>query len=203
MRESKDGRAVELGSNLDGRLVIIPFEQNALHQALPPLIGELRQRGFIGPHNGASESFEAGSILNRFLDEMDNIWDNEFDIAWEQIYLLSPDHEREFANTLDQFFQNYQSVLSALIRDKKRGADLEKIAGEMVKKSWDLASQAWETVAEAKRDLSNKKPGRGAEPPQLKNALNKLRVGKRGMKPQERIAHFREAVKLFDEYLAQ
>ncbi|HEV7921952.1 MAG TPA: hypothetical protein VGR02_14280 [Thermoanaerobaculia bacterium] len=203
MRELRDGHPVDLGSNLDGRLVIVPFEEQRLHEAIPALVGELRQRGFFDAHSGPAESFEAGSILNRFLDQMDNIWDNEFDVAWEKIYLSSPDHERDFALTLDQFFQNYQSVLSALIRDKMRGAQLEAIADQMLAKSRDLASRAWETVADAKRDFANKKDGRGGEPAQLKSALNELREAKRAMSAQERISHFRKAVTLFDEYLAQ
>jgi len=203
LRETRDGQSVDLGSNLDGRLVLIPFALAALHEVTPALVGELKQRGFFESRSGPAESFEAGAILNGFLDEMDNIWDHEFDDAWDRIYLASPDHERDFATTLDQFFQHYQAVLSALIRDKKRGAELKQIADDMVAKSWELASRAWETVADAKRDFANKKTPRGVEPGLLKRALNELREAKRSMNAQDRLKHFRKTVDLFDEYLSE
>src|ERR1017187_3213475 len=127
LQERRGKRLVELGSNVHGQLVIIEFEQSKLHKMLPALITEIRDRGLLSFGTSAERKSEAGNILNRFLDRMDDLWDVEFDEAWDNVHRKDYQAERNFAILLDLFFQQYQNVFSALVREKKAGDELMTI----------------------------------------------------------------------------
>lgn len=197
LRENRDGHAVEIASNLHGRAIEFPFTREEIHRVLPSLLRELRRRDFVRPNSSADETYESGSILNRFLDEMDTIWDEHFDIAWGEIYRESYDHEKDFATLLDRFFQDYQAVFSALIREKKQGSELKAVADDMLAHSWQLAARAWETVADAKRNqLSGLLRSRARNRPDhpSKNATRLVSEAKQEKDPLKQILLFREAI---------
>lgn len=201
--ESRDGRKVDIGSNLQGEVIELSFSREAIHRVLPSILRELRQRGLVRPVS-SDEAYEAGAILNNFLDEMDIIWDDEFDVAWAKIFHTSNDHESDFAITLDQFFQNYQTVFSALIRDKKRGDELKAVADAMLAHSWALAARAWETVADAKRIQASAARSRArnrAEPPSFRDAVQLVAEAKREKEPKTQISMFRNAIEDLNRFI--
>lgn len=206
LREVKDSIPVDLGSNLEGQISEIRFSQGELYKAIPRLLVELRAQGLFRTDLPGESTFEAGSILNSFLDEMDKIWDFEFDVAWEQMMLTSRDHERDFATVLDEFFQDYQRVFSALIRESKRGADLRRVADEMLGDAWSRAVRAWEVVVDAKRNRATQAVSayrrRGGEPQAFRDALLLVEKAKRQPgSPQDKIAALRRAIDALDRII--
>jgi hypothetical protein len=197
LQERRDKDLVELGSNVQGQLVILEFEQNELHKVILPLIGEIRDRDLLSLNTSAEKKSEAAHILNRFLDDMDKLWDEEFDEAWDNVHRKDYTAERDFAILLDKFFQQYQNVFSALIREKKEGDALSFVCKASYNESHDLAAQAWEIAAAAKlqqADQADLKAGR--TPKELDQAATIIKNAKRVTDPVRKIKEFRHAIKL-------
>jgi len=150
LQEKRESTLVELASNVDGHLVVIQFQQDKLHLMIPRLLNEIRSRGLPLSSQTSEGTMRAGSTLNRFLDLMDSIWDNQFDVAWSKIDRRDYETERNFAETLDQFFQVYHSVFDVLVRKRARGDDLQTVCSTAHDRAVECAIRAWEYVAQAK-----------------------------------------------------
>jgi len=201
LRETREDHLVDLGSDLAGRTVEVTFSRGSIHLALPAILRELRGHDLVRPLAASDHTFEAGKILNSFLDEMDEIWDKEFDVAWREIFQTSYDHESDFATTLDAFFQEYQAVFSALIRDKKRGSELKIIADRTLQNSWTLAARAWETVADAKRNLASQARSRRRSSPLYGDGLRLVATAKKERDPKRQIAMFRNGIEVLNKFI--
>jgi hypothetical protein len=150
LQEKRGPTLVELASNVSGQLVIIQFEQKKLHLMIPFFLNEIRSRGLLASSQTSDATVQAGSTLNDFLDVMDRLWDHQFDTAWATIHRRDYEAERNFAETLDQFFQIYHSVFDALVRKKARGDELRSICSSAYDNAVGCATRAWEYVAQAK-----------------------------------------------------
>lgn len=152
LRETRANIRVDLPSNVEGKLVIIEFDRNKLHKLFPLLITELKGRGILGKKSTSEfkEKMSLGMSLSKFLDQMDNIWEQEFDIASDKIDRNDWFTENKFQVTLDKFFLQYWEVFNAIIRDKKTNGELKAICETALSNSLGFASEVWETVADAK-----------------------------------------------------
>lgn len=205
LQEQRDTGAVELPSNVHGRIVLIPFSQNALHEMIPALLKEISSRRLLAPQEGGKGVFLAGATLNDFLDKMDEIWDHEFDDAWGRVHQSDFMAESELAIALDSFFQQYQHAFSALVREGLRGPELAAVCQSALLAARLAAAHAWAAVTRAKlarvnTDLS-KTPAarrRRAEP-LLSEASAENRKGQKAKDPAEGIRRFRHALELLDK----
>jgi hypothetical protein len=150
LQEFRGKLSVDLPSNLIGQMVVFPFDQTALHSLIPPLLRELRSRNLFAVKSLGATAFEAGDIMNSFLDEMNNTWDHDFDEAWESIHTSDYEAERNLTECLDKFFQDYLGVFTALVKDKVRGEDLKNRCTTALTHSKTLATEAWRIVAQSK-----------------------------------------------------
>jgi hypothetical protein len=146
---NSNGQKVNLQSNLEGKCVIIQFNRNQLHKMYPELLTEIRSRMSIDYENELSRKLKSGGVLNKFLDQMDKIWDNEFDRASDKIG-KDWDTENKFQTLLDEFFQQYWAVFDALIRKKVDNDQLKFLCNESIKSANILALNAWNAVADGK-----------------------------------------------------
>lgn len=204
LREKKDGDLVELPSNVAGKLVIIEFDAQMLHVAIPQLLREIRSRGFLERRNKAERTAESGGILNEFLDKMDGVWDKEFDIAWKKIHRLDYEAERELTIALDHFFQLYQKVFSALIRQKKTGDELREVCDRAYEESLKWAARAWENAADAKIKKADILMQSGKELKHQKiyeQAANELRKAKRHFLDMSKISGYRKSIELIEAFI--
>ena len=154
LREVRDGKRVDLATNEEGKLIILEFEMIKLHRVYPQLITELKGREILlAPKSSLEKTLDAGDTLHKFLDEMDNIWEQQFDIAGDCIDMNDYETENKFQLTLDKFFLEYHRVLNAMIRLKQKGDELREVCDTALRNSKDLASKVWETVYEGKKRL--------------------------------------------------
>ncbi len=207
LQEFRDGRAVELGSNLDGRAVVITFTVPELHRVFNQLLRELRYRGFIGgmriegsrrPDAAGREVPQAEVVLNEFLDKMDLIWNDYFDPAWEKTQSTSQEYESELAITLDMFFKSYQAVFDVATPGEMRGAELKAVTEQMLDHSWLLASRAWETACNATQFRAMQTPG-ALKHPSFQKASGLFVEARRLSRPTQKILAFRRVIEAFDE----
>lgn len=205
LQESRDSKLVELPSNVLGQLVVIQYQDNKFHLAIPKILNEIRSRGLISSVHSSESTAEAGSILNVFLDKMDDLWDQQFDIAWKKIHRKDYVAERSFAEALDLFFQQYHSVFDALIRKKSRGNALREICDSAYEKSLSIAVRAWEYVADAKMakvDEAMEKSSHALKCDSLyEQAVDNLRNAKRDGVITKKYEMFASVVDLADECL--
>jgi len=207
LQERRKSTLVELPSNPVG-LVIIQFERDRFYLAIPQLLNEIHSRGFISPKRPSETTLEAGSTLNDFMDEMDKLWDKQFDIAWKKINWRDYAAERNFAETLDKYFQQYHLVVDALVREHKRGDELKAVCDSAYREAVTLAVRAWEYVADAKLkkademiDTTNRSVSALKCQDLYEKAAEQLRSAKRQMNPTDKMIHFAYAIDLVDEFL--
>ena len=206
LQEVKDGSSVNLPGNIEGQVVVIPFETRELQKMIPQLLRELKGRGLISRVRVVESKVGAANILSSFLDRMDSLWEEQFDDAWNNIHRKDYDAESNFSLVLDRFFQEYQRVFSALIRDNKVGAELVAVCNTAYDKAENLAARAWEYVAEAKMEIADNLMERATDP--FKNrelyerASAKLRYAKSRDAPSDKMPAFREAITQIDLYVA-
>jgi hypothetical protein len=198
-------KTVVLASNVLGAIPsVIPFDPEHLHLMIPNLLTELKEHNLIYTKNEGIARMEVGWNLNEFLDEMDNLWDNEFDQAWEKIHRLNYGSESNFALTLDKFFQKYQEVFSVLVRNKMSGYEMKETADKALIESRKYAAVAWEYVAEAKlRKIDDERKNKKTLHYQklYEEASSELRHGKRKEDSFDKIKHFRKSIDLADKYI--
>ena len=208
LQEVRERLPAALGSNLVGQMVVIPFDQAAMHRLIPPLVRELRSRNFLAVKSLGAGTFEAGDIVDNFLDRMNDTWDHEFDEAWESIHTSDYEAERNLAETLDKFFQEYLGVFMALVKDKVRGDSLKDRCTTALTHSKTLAAEAWRIVAQSKlkkaqeegRDLPISKTGPARA--LLDLADSALRRGLRERASlEDRTKEFKKAIDLVTQYL--
>lgn len=163
LREVKNSKRVEMPSNVEGKLVILEFERTKLHKLFPRIITELKGRKMIKAIQASpfDQKISLGNSLNKFIDQMDKIWEEEFDIASDCIDRYDWYTENKFQVTLDKFFLEYWKVFNALIRERKLNGDLKLICDSALNNSLVYAAEVWEAVADAKievvEDLKAKK----------------------------------------------
>jgi hypothetical protein len=212
-------KGVELPSNVVGRLVVIPFEKNAFHKAIPQLIKEFSQRGLpktkakiFGIQKLPSEELTSQSkqVLRDFVHEMDEMW--EFiDKAWNVVYRKNHTHaESNVTTALDKFFVCYWTVFRSLVESKKSRVDLKSVCNTQLVHARGHAATAWEYVAESAitwADETAKQMGNIESASRYSNILDganhELHMGKEKSSPFAKIEHFRNAKKLADEYLSK
>jgi hypothetical protein len=201
IQEIRSGTPIELPSNVSGRFVVIQFDRTALHTLAPPLLSEIRSRHLVKVVAASETTVEAGGILNDFLDKMNDVWDNHFDEAWDEIHQHHYRAERNVALLLDQFFQQYLRVFTAVAKAKERGNRLKRVCDDAFARALTLAARAWENVADARMAEAHdvRKASRSeAQQARLRRALDtaehELDLGKKSDIPDERIAHFRRAL---------
>lgn len=205
LQEERKGKLVRLPSNVVGQMVVITFESKRIHLMLPRLLTELRGRGFFAVPTVGESKVEAGHILNRFLDQMDKLWDYEFDPAWDKVHRKDYKAERKFAVGLDRFFQEYQRVFSALIRDRKSGVELQVVCDRSYQESVELVVRAWELVADAKMakidELSEENQGGTKRQKDLYDKIaNALKNAPRQNNAGDKIQEFKTAIQLAEAY---
>lgn len=208
LQQEKNGKLVELPSNVMGQMVTIHFEADKLHRVVPFILKEIRQRGLIFRTSQAEKTVEKGGILNDFLDKMDSLWDQEFDVAWNSLHRLDYDSERELALALDHFFQQYQRAFSALIRDQKNGDELRAVCDVAYLESVKWAARAWEYAADAKMKKADalakkmEQSQRRSKHQDLYNhAASELRKAKRTMADLEKIKLLRSVIQSCEAYV--
>jgi len=204
-------KSVKLASNaITGIRCIYFFERDKIHFILPELFNELKSRNLLFSKDIGKETMYRGKVLNHFLDEMDEIWDNEFDPAWERIPRPYFDAERNFGETLDKFFQLYQNVFSALIREKKNGSELKMVCENNLEDAWNLAAMAWGYVADAnlkkadevRADIRKTRKTLHYEKIYSEASVELWR-GKGGKTIEDKIKHLRESIELIEKYISK
>jgi hypothetical protein len=204
LQERRNAQLIELPSNVQGRVVAIEFDRSHLHDCIPPILREVTSRGMVFPRSSPQDSYTSGGILNRFLDEMDKLWDNEFDVAWNRIHQRDFKAETDVTIALDKFFQQYQTVISAVVRKEVRGNDLGLISQDALKQSRSLARDAWYVVVWAKlsraTEALKRQPAKGRSRlrPVLDQVSNALRQGQKARDPMEGISKIRQALETLE-----
>jgi hypothetical protein len=152
LREERNGQLVQLASNEEREIIQIPFRRDALPELFINLVKELKGRKFIvSPKSKLETALDTGGVLNKFLDRMDDIWEEQFDKAADCIDLNDYATENKFQQTLDRFFIEYWKVFDSMIRKKIIGDQLRALCDEALEKASALAAKVWETVYEGKR----------------------------------------------------
>lgn len=206
LREKRGRRLVELPSNLEGQLVVINFQQDRFHEAYPSLIRELRSRFATGRRTDRSVS--ETRFLRDFMVEMDLLWDNELDLAWEKIHRQDYEAERDFAIALDRFFQCYHDAFGAIASEAHQSSRLEQVLSEQYSRARVQAVRAWEIIAEGKMRLADDFR-RNATGTMLNRSFyeaghTELRRGKNSQDiPESAIKHFKAAIADLDRFMHQ
>lgn len=205
LRQRKGATAVELPSNIEGQVrTIIEYEAEKFERAIPRLLSEIKSRGFLTTRRETESRRNTGTVVNRFLDKMDRLWDAEFDAAWERIHTYDPDAESRLAIYLDKFFQEYHRVFDALVRKKKSNEELAEICENAYTHSVQHVADAWTAVVDSKRreaeraHLSDPKSRHGKI---YENALREYRKIERADTEEIKIAKAKSVIVLFQEYL--
>ncbi|MBU6427319.1 hypothetical protein KGQ27_03770 [Patescibacteria group bacterium] len=208
LQEMREGRLVELPSNVLGQLVTVQFDAALLHNLVPPLLTELRGRGLLLGALTRRGAGENGGLLGDFLERMDQLWEKEFDEAWDNLHRLDYDAERELALALDHFFQQYHSVFRALIQEQCPAHELQSLCAAAYAQALQWAARAWEHAADAKMikaDTLHKQIGqsgrRSKHHKPYNDAANQLRKAKKAAEEKDKIAGFKKAIHLVNRYM--
>jgi hypothetical protein len=153
LREQRDSKLVEFPSNLMGKCVSIEFNRIALHRLFIELNKEISF--LINSSNPVNDKFQSGTILNKFLDEMDDLWEEHFDDAYNEI--RDGESEKDFSDALDDFFIAYHSVFEALIRKKTTKEQLRQVIQNALSRAKLHTFQVWYAVAEGYLKALDKK----------------------------------------------
>lgn len=204
--KTKQNKNVNLPSNLAGKCVIIQFSRDQLHKLYTLLLSEIRSRRSLDNELDLEKKLRSGGVLNKFLDKMDRIWDDEFDDASDELP-RSYESENQFQNLLDKFFLEYWTVFDALIRKRVNDNELKEICITSLNNANEFALRAWISVVEGKTKyaeylLEKNKKSLTSE---LRKKLNHaVYIGKKRLKNtsiKEKILELREAVKELNECL--
>jgi hypothetical protein len=203
--EKKGDVSIELPSNLKGHLIELPFERTSFHRLYPLLVKELRERGMIFSARGAdapTKVIQARS-LNNFLDNMDKLWDNEFDEAWKLIRRGDYEAENEFANRLDVFFNLYWDFIDGLIRKKLPPDEIAALANTKYNEALRLTADVWQVTAKASLSYADALKRREDSKPKSKLSLFRKfydaadadrRAAQKSRSPYEQIDGFKRAI---------
>ncbi|MGA7742866.1 MAG: hypothetical protein WBP56_20855 [Polyangia bacterium] len=204
-------QAPELLTNL--RLCIVETKEGNQLAAwafgfIPPV------RTVSGTHNGKggvrkkSTALRSSSakgnqhILKDFMGQMDAIWEEHFDAAWDAIHTVDYTTERTVNQKLDIFFQQYHGVFFALVTRGARGRKLRDLCTKATATAWDLASSTWELVANARMGEAHRNQRTGHGTRHLLDAADAAnRQGLAAPTPEERCARFKDAVDIVSRYV--
>jgi aspartate/methionine/tyrosine aminotransferase len=146
--------------------------------------------------------------MDSFLDQMNDVWDHQFDDAWNSIHTSDYEAESALTETLDKFFQQYLAVFTALVKEKARGDTLKDRCATALTTSKGLAVESWRIVAKAKlknaQEESKQLPKRVTGPARalLDEADSALRKGTRHRASlEERTEELKKAINLVAQYL--
>lgn len=151
-REERNGATVDIGSNLDKRTSEILFDRKSMIKLFTKINQQLTAFKvlFIKDFSDFSEYKSDANQLNEFLDKMDVIWEEEFDIASELIERDDWKTEKEFQNKLDAFFLKYWNVFNAIIRKEVKGDKLLELCSENLDDAFVLAFEVWHLVVKSR-----------------------------------------------------
>jgi hypothetical protein len=201
-------KTVELGSNVEGIPCILSFEIDKIHLIMPKLIAELESRNLLHPESKGKDRMKIGTTMNKFVEQMDDIWDYEFDEAWKRIQRLDWEAERDFGDTLDKFFQQYHKAFSALVKNRKNDDEMRAMCDGVLVEARKCAAMAWEVVAsskmrkidEVRKSIKETRKTLRYQR-QYEEASSELRRGNRVENATEKIKCFRRAIELAEKYL--
>ena len=108
--------------------------------------------------------------MNSFLDRMDDIWEHEFQEAWNSIHPSDYEAERALNETVNKYFREDLAIFAALVNKKVRGDALKDRCTIALTHSKTLAAEAWRIAAQSKikkaqeeaRDLPPKQNATGS-----------------------------------------
>jgi hypothetical protein len=140
------------------------------------------------------------SVLAEFIHRMGKlIWEEHFDPAWKLVHAQDYQAERNIAQALDQFFQEYYTVTEAVLLRDTSGEDLSVLCDNAVRESMVLARQAWSDAVDALARMAA--PKQAKRRGKYSAAAAKQREGRGQVSPEAAIAAYQEAAKLFRECL--
>lgn len=146
LQEQKNGRLVDLPSNISGGLPTpIEFDRLKPYELLRDLFAAVSDS-----HHPFSLS--TASVLRSFMDGMDQIWEQGFDKAWEIIHPRDTEAERNFGLALDKFFQSYQTILRRSVTEKPRTKTIKKACNDALDDAYKYLSEAWAVAAKSTFD---------------------------------------------------
>jgi predicted nucleotide-binding protein with TIR-like domain len=147
--------------------------------------------------------------LMEFMDEMDHIW-SMFDKGWKKIHRQDYVAERNFADKVDEFFQQYHAVFSELIRKPEEVKSIDTLLVDTLDEARERLVAAWEWVAEGKMRLADEMAKEPESKGQLRphkamyeEAFSLLQHGKRGRDTTARLEALMKSVDAADEYMSK
>lgn len=162
IRERRNNSLAAIGSNIENQHPEIIFEKDDLSRLYIKLNREILALNLI-TKSSVKQNSDLNSIrkeaneISDFLDKMDRIWEDEFDIVADFIRRDDWKTEKEFQNKLDAFFLKYWAVFDAMIRKKKEGRALKKISDENLEEAYELAFDVWSIVVKSRLDALDEK----------------------------------------------
>lgn len=149
--EVRDGKPVDLGSNHQN-IVALQFDFTDPLRGMTSIarfLHELRERRLFSPQDAGSDAHASGSVFNAFLGEMDDIWDNHLDAAWDYIHQQDYDSEQKITLENDKFHLKFHDVVVALVRHQQSPAELRILCDKATAESKEIAVRCWEIAFEA------------------------------------------------------
>jgi len=229
LKESSKTRRVSPASNVEGVHVTYNFDRSKFEQVIPYLLKEvIALRPDFGPaqvrknarshwgvaapvpiSRGQADAYDK-VVVRDFVNQMDVVWDNEFEPLWRQIYTIDGQAERRLAHDLDKFFQLYDNLVAAWANGKLTGRKLSEEANRAIEKAAAMPIETWQAAAESRKDraeairqdpLYHKRAK--AHEPIFQLATSRLAEGVHGANiPRTvRVERLRLAIEKFEEYM--
>lgn len=159
--ETRNGIAVDVGSNLSGHLMSIPFDDGKVYQAYAQMLNELRDRELFSPMlfdvertkgNTRSES----KFLIQFMKDMDALW-KKYDLAWKRIPWGDYNTLRRYADNVDHFFVCYWKAFDVFAQNKNPELGLKAFANTQYEAALQFLEPIWRDIAHAYMDRISKR----------------------------------------------
>jgi hypothetical protein len=203
LREERAGQTADIPSNLLGHFAEIVFRMDAIADLAPRLLRECRSKGLF-PRSSRT-GVPTGTILNSFLDRMNDIWDNELDGAWNAISGDDYPAERSITEAHDRFHQEYLHAFEAAVRRGEDGDVLRQTCDGAIARSLECAADAWRHAAQSKLNRLRTRMKAGTREDRHKasrlidKAQSTLRKGAKSRAWAERMRLFKESIQMVDQ----
>lgn len=200
LQEVRDGHPVDLGSNLDGQLVIIQFQSGNLHLAYPRLFREMNLESLLThpPESSRAHTTNTDNPMIEIMDKMDSLW-KQFDGVFFKIHREDASTFYKYGDSLDKFFINYWNIFHFSVKNNNAGPELIKTATEQYNHSLNLAVQLWRDatdalMAKAAKLMEDRRKTRlASHVTSFQEAENKLRSIRKDDNIESRIKAYTEA----------
>lgn len=178
----------------------IIFSRNKLEMLAIDLLRTLKDAGLVQTAKvKGTERMTMGKLFNSFLDQMDDIWDNEFDQADLLIPASDGRAERDFTAQLDDFFLCYWRAIRELAGNTAKPKRLTKIFDSEHAKAREHACHAWEIVAVANQRHAEQQNGsRTANVREARDAASVL-IKQAKLAKRDRGANLSKSMALYKE----